>query len=127
MQPAPSVSVKKDVLYRSLYFPLWTSCPLCLEKEILVFPEQMVTKKKKNKQKPKEESQAEKSLNQPWIAMRTGLKIIAVTSIGMAVLTAWQVIPSQGWLEGILWGLLFGALVWGIFFGNILITRFLRR
>ena len=87
----------------------------------------MVTKKKKNKQKPKEVSQEEKSLNQPWIAMRTGLKIIAITSIGMAVLTAWQVIPSKGWLEGILWGLLFGALVWGIFFGNILITRFLRR
>jgi len=54
----------------------------------------MVTKKKKNKQKPKEESQEEKSLNRPWIAMRTGLKIIAVTNIGMAVLTAWQVIPS---------------------------------
>jgi hypothetical protein len=50
-----------------------------------------------------------------------------VTSIAMAVLTAWQVVPARGWLEGILWGLLFGALVWAVFFGNILITRFLRR
>jgi fatty acid desaturase len=85
-----------------------------------------VAKKKKNKQKPNEQD-IEKSLNQPWISMRSGLKIIAVTSIAMAVLTAWQVIPSKGWLEGILWGLLFGALIWAIFFGNILITRFLRR
>ena len=86
-----------------------------------------MTKKKKNKQKPEEQPTVEKSLNQPWISMRNGVKIIAFTSIGMAVLTAWQVIPSKGWLEGILWGLLFGALIWAIFFGNILITRFLRR
>jgi len=87
-----------------------------------------VAKKKKNKQKPKERDQdIEKSLNQPWISMRSGLKIITVTSIAMAVLTAWQVVPVKGWLEGILWGLLFGALIWAVFFGNILITRFLRR
>ena len=53
--------------------------------------------------------------------MRSGVKIIAFTSIAMAVLTAWQVIPSKGWLEGILWGLLFGILIWAIFFGNILL------
>jgi len=88
--------------------------------------EHIVTKKNKTKQRPKEKN-IEKSLNQPWISMRSGLKIITVTSIAMAVLTAWQVIPSKGWLEGILWGLLFGALIWAIFFGNILINRFLRR
>ena len=59
--------------------------------------------------------------------MRSGVKIIAFTSIAMAVLTAWQVIPSKGWLEGILWGLLFGILIWAIFFGNILLNRFLRK
>ena len=59
--------------------------------------------------------------------MRRGLIIIAVTSVVMAVLTAWQVIPARGWLEGILWGLLFGAFIWAIFFGNILINRFLRK
>lgn len=85
-----------------------------------------MAKKKKNKQKTKEQ-EIENSLHQPWISMRSGLKIMTVTSIAMAVLTAWQVIPSKGWLEGILWGLLFGALIWAVFFGNILITRFLRR
>lgn len=59
--------------------------------------------------------------------MRKGMIIIAFTSVLMAILTAWQTIPSKGWLEGILWGLLFGGLIWVIFFGNILITRFLRR
>lgn len=59
--------------------------------------------------------------------MRRGLIIMTITSIAMAVLTAWQVIPSRGWLEGILWGLLFGGFIWLIFFGNILINKFLRR
>ena len=80
----------------------------------------------KNSKKKKEETSND-PLTQPWISMRSGLKIIAFTSIAMAVLTAWQVIPSKGWLEGILWGLLFGALIWVVFFGNILLNRFLRR
>jgi hypothetical protein len=77
--------------------------------------------------KKRNEQKEEKLPNEPWIPMRKGLIIIAITSIGMAVLTAWQVIPSKGWLEGILWGLLFGALIWAIFFGNILINRLLRK
>ena len=85
-----------------------------------------MAKKKKNRQKPKEQNITER-LSQPWISMRKGLIIIAITSVAMAVLTAWQVIPSRGWLEGILWGLLFGALIWAIFFGNIFINKLLRR
>ena len=85
-----------------------------------------MAKKKKNKPK-RNEQDIQKALNQPWISMRSGVKIIAITSLGMTVLTAWQAIPSKGWLEGILWGLLFGALIWAVFFGNILINRFLRR
>ncbi|HEY3312223.1 MAG TPA: hypothetical protein VGK00_11345 [Anaerolineales bacterium] len=65
--------------------------------------------------------------NQPWISLRRGTIVIAITSVLMAVLTAWQVIPSKGWLEGIFWGLIFGVLIWIIFFGNILVNRFLRR
>lgn len=85
-----------------------------------------MAKKKKNKQK-REEQDIREALNQPWISMRSGVKIIAITSVAMAVLTAWQAVPSKGWLEGILWGLLFGGLIWAVFFGNILINRFLRR
>ena len=59
--------------------------------------------------------------------MRNGMIIIAITSIGMAVLTAMQVIPVKGWLEGIVWGLLFGGLIWAIFFGNLWISMKLRK
>jgi hypothetical protein len=93
---------------------------------VISIPERSVAKKKKNKPKQKEQDIG-KILSQPWISMRRGLIVIAITSVAMAVLTAWQVIPSKGWVEGILWGLLFGALIWAVFFGNILINRFLRR
>ena len=77
----------------------------------------------KNAKKPTEE----KGLNQPPISKRTALIILAIISAGIAVLTAWQLIPSKGWVEGILWGLLYGALVWAMFFGNILIKGYLRK
>lgn len=59
--------------------------------------------------------------------MRTGMIIVAIASIVMAVLTAWQAIPIKGTLNGILWGVFYGGLIWVIFFGNILINRLLRR
>ncbi len=40
--------------------------------------------------------------------MKNGAVIITITSIGMAILTAIQVIPVKVWLEGILRSLLFG-------------------
>ena len=64
---------------------------------------------------------------QPWISMSSGLRIVAIASIGMAILTAWEVVPQKGWLEGILWGLLFGALIWVIFFGMLFFNRLMRR
>jgi hypothetical protein len=79
------------------------------------------------KSKKRKEQKVEDAIGRPWISMRGGIKIIAFTSIAMAVLTAWQVIPAKGWLEGILWGLLFGVLIWAIFFGNILLQRFLHK
>jgi hypothetical protein len=80
----------------------------------------------KNLKKQKEPKEVKPS-NQPWISMRSGLIVIAITSVVLAVFMAWQVIPSRGWVEGILWGLLFGAFVWAIFFGNILINKWLRK
>jgi len=80
----------------------------------------------KKAEKPKA-SQEEKGLNQPPISKRTALLIIGIISAAIAVLTAWQLIPSKGWVEGILWGLLYGALVWAMFFGNILLKGFLRK
>jgi hypothetical protein len=85
--------------------------------------EHVVTKNTKKSKAPKEA----KGLNQPPISKRTALIIIAIISGSLAVLTAWQAIPTKGWVGGILLGLLYGVLVWVMFFGNILIKRFLRK
>ncbi|MGE5463941.1 MAG: hypothetical protein ACM3PS_11340 [Syntrophothermus sp.] len=85
--------------------------------------------KKKNKTKKlKVEGQKEEPLPvQPWVSMRGGMIVMAITSVALAVLVASQVIPSTGWLEGILWGVLFGGMIWVIFFGNLWITKRLRK
>jgi hypothetical protein len=44
----------------------------------------------------------------------------------MAVLTAWQAIPTKGVVDGILLGILFGGLIWVVFFGFILFNRLIR-
>lgn len=59
--------------------------------------------------------------------MRVGVILVGIASLAMAVLTAWQVIPVKGTLNGILYGIAFGLGIWIIFFGNILVNRFLRR
>jgi hypothetical protein len=82
----------------------------------------------KDKKSNKKQSNPKNQLRaQPWISMRSGIIIIAITSIGMAVLTAIQAVPALGWVEGLLWSVFFGALIWIIFFGMNFINRFLRR
>jgi hypothetical protein len=80
----------------------------------------------KNNSKAKKPKEA-KLPTQAWLSMRGGLIVMAITSLGLAILIAYQTIPSVGWLEGILWGLLFGGMIWVIFFGNLWITRRLRK
>jgi len=75
----------------------------------------------------KQSNQKDELRTEPWISMRSGIIIIAITSLGMAVLTAIQVIPVKGWVEGLLWSVLFGALIWVVFFGMNFINRFFRR
>jgi hypothetical protein len=79
------------------------------------------TKRKENKKGKVQDSQKP----EPWLSMKTGLIIIGIVSVGMAILTAIQVIPSQGVLQGILKGILFGGLIWAIFWGYYLFRRFL--
>lgn len=60
------------------------------------------------------------------MSMKTGMRVIWVASIGMAVLTAVQVIPERGLAEGAFWGIVFGGMIWLIFWGYYLLHRFLR-
>jgi hypothetical protein len=93
---------------------------------IKFLPEQVVTNKKRLKDSEQSKSIASLPAD-PWISMRNGAIIITFTSIGMAVLTAIQVVPVKGWVEGILWGLLYGGMIWVIFFGLVYVNRFLKR
>ena len=81
------------------------------------------TKKTPTKKKQEEEI----PLTKPWVSLRGGIIIMAITSLVLVVVVASQVIPSTGWLEGIGWGLLFGGFIWVIFFGNLWITKKLRK
>jgi ABC-type proline/glycine betaine transport system permease subunit len=84
-----------------------------------------VSKKNKNLEKKQNAEALEAKMNQPWIQMKTGLRIIAITSLGMAILTAYQAITEFGKtiFVGILYGLLFGVLIWVIFFGFYFFRR----
>lgn len=80
------------------------------------------------KTKPvKQKKQPQPELAKPWITMRNGLIIITIASLALTGLIAWQVVPQRGWLEGILWGLMFGGFVWAIFLVNLLVNKALRR
>jgi hypothetical protein len=89
--------------------------------------EKPVGKKSVKKQQKREaEKRQMELLSKPWISMRTGIIVLAVVSIGMTILTAYQAIPVRGVLEGILWGLFFGGATWLVFLGYLLFNRFVR-
>jgi len=86
--------------------------------------------KQQNKSSKETKEKGTKLASQPagaWIPMRTGLIIITIVSVVMAVLTAWQAVPIKGWVEGILWGVLFGGSIWVIFLGFLLYGRLFRK
>ncbi len=81
-----------------------------------------MSKRSQKKQPPTETPQTG-----PWIQMRTGLIIIAVTSVAMFVLTTVQVWGSMPPLEAIFWGLVYAALIWVAFLGMLFFNRLIGR
>lgn len=84
------------------------------------------SKKSSEKEKPKGTDLSSQPAG-AWMSMRTGLILITIVSVGMVVLTAIQSVPAVGWLEGILWGVLFGGSLWIIFLGFLLYGRLFRK
>jgi uncharacterized membrane-anchored protein len=62
-----------------------------------------------------------------WIKLNTGVKLIALTSIAMAVITGITTVPALGLVEGLAWAIGFGAAIWLIFYGMMAVQRFLHR
>lgn len=83
--------------------------------------------KKARKKAEARETQSETDLFAPWISMRSGLIIMGIVSIGLAIWTAYQTYPQNGLVNSILWGVIFGLSLWLVFFGFILFNRFLRK
>lgn len=87
---------------------------------------------KKSKTLSKEEEAAQDAeiraaMNQPWIKMRSGLTIMAVASLFITVFIAWQLVPSEGFLKGVGWGIVFGLSMWLIFFAGVWFNHWIRR
>jgi len=62
-----------------------------------------------------------------WISQRTGLAIVAVVSVALAIMNGWQVARVNGLIPGVLWGLLFGGSIWLIFIVALFLNRWFRR
>jgi hypothetical protein len=52
------------------------------------------------KENKKNTAEIRKEMDKPWIAMRSGVILIALTSIGLAALVAWQSYPNVDDLFG---------------------------
>ena len=80
---------------------------------------------KGSKKQTKKNTKSKSDPYSPWIQMKTGLIVITIVSIGMAVFMGIPAYQTMG-LEGILWGLGFGAAIWVIFFGALYFNRLFR-
>lgn len=78
-----------------------------------------------SKNQTKKPNKSKVDPNSPWIKMKTGLIVITIVSIGMAIFMGWPAYQAMG-AEGILWGLGFGAAIWVIFFGALYFNRLFR-
>ena len=63
----------------------------------------------------------------PRISYKNALILITLCSIILAGLTIFQYGPAIGWMEGILYGLLYGVMIWGVFFIALFFFRWLRK
>jgi hypothetical protein len=88
-----------------------------------------MAKKKRSqttKGKAKEPRKEVPRRNEPWLGQRTGLVAMGILSLALAGFMTWQLIPSEGVLRAILWGLGFAAAIWGVFFLSYLFNTRVR-
>ncbi len=91
----------------------------------------MAKKSKQSKQKQQanaaQDAEIKKALNGPWLEQKTGLIIIALLSLAFGIFMIWQLIPSEGWGNAILWGLGSAAAIWAVFLLAFGFNKLVRR
>jgi uncharacterized membrane-anchored protein len=93
----------------------------------------MANKSKKRKQKQTKQDNAgqdaeiKKAMDEPWLEQKSGLLMIGILSVAFGVFMIWQLIPSEGWVSAILWGLGSAAAIWGVFLLAFGFNKLVRR
>ena len=83
----------------------------------------MAVKSKRSRQQAASVKQARKG----WMDSKTGLKVIALVSILLAIFEGWQISSFKSPLESIVWGLIFGASIWVVAALYYVFARLIRR
>ena len=73
-----------------------------------------MAKKKRKPAKSKQEPEVELPIGQPWIDRLSGMRVMTLVSLALAVFVGWQLYPTEG-AKAILWGFGFGAGIWLVF------------
>lgn len=71
---------------------------------------------RKYRDKSKETASNQRPGTQPWLSKRTGLIIMAVLSLGLAILILWQLYPEMGLGQALVWAAGFSLSLWVVFF-----------
>ena len=86
---------------------------LCYQRFKFVI-EDLLAKRTKKKRKQSKQAQYAPG-TEPWIGKRTGLAIVGLVSLALAIFVAYTTAPGLGWGMAILLGLGFGIAMWGVF------------
>lgn len=84
-------------------------------------------KKQTKKDSAAQDAEIRKAMDEPWLEQKSGIMMIGLLSVGFAIFMIWQLIPSEGWISAILWGLGSAAAIWIIFLLAFGFNKLVRR
>ena len=85
----------------------------------------MAKKSRSKREKSSNKTESGSTKEETWLSKRTGLMVMILLSLGLAVFMTWQLYPTEG-SGAILWGLGFAASIWAVFGLAYLFNIFVR-
>lgn len=82
---------------------------------------------RKKQKKSGEKDQNRSAYNDPWLGQRTGLLIMGLASLVLAVLVVWETQSAVGMGQALIWGIGFGLSLWAVFLLFYVFNRWIRR